>query len=93
MESPFSPVLDRTGSPAIELEGDQLGELGRDVCHRLFCGAQAAPRGEHGANFAESFIRRLVHNGNETLTREECRKFFVGDAFFWEAEQQRRGHL
>ena len=33
-------------TPAIELEGDQLGELGRDVCHRLFCGAQAASRNE-----------------------------------------------
>src|SRR6267378_1758403 len=50
-----------------------------------------APRGPQRM-LTESFIRRLVHNGNETLTREECRKFFVGDAFFWEAEQQRRGH-
>jgi hypothetical protein len=65
--------------------------LAGDVCHRLFCGAQATSRGEQGANFAESFIRRLVHNGNETLTREECRKFFVGDAFCWEAAQQRGG--
>ena len=30
------------GVPAIELEGNQLRELGRNVCHVLFCGAQAA---------------------------------------------------
>ena len=33
-------------TPVIELESDQLGELGRDVCHRLFCSAQAASRAE-----------------------------------------------
>src|SRR5438067_720564 len=32
-------------TPARELERDQLGELGRDVCHRLFCCAQAGSRG------------------------------------------------
>ena len=80
------------GTPTIELEGDQLGELGRDVCHRLFCGAQAASRAKQGADFAESFIRRVVHDGNEQVTREECRKFFVGDALCWEAAQQRRGY-
>ena len=74
------------------LDGDQLGQLGCDVCHRLFCGAQAGSRGQQGADFAESFIRRLVHDRNELLTREECRKFFVGDALRWEAAQQRRGH-
>ena len=52
------------GHPAIELKGDQLGELGRDVFHRLFCSAQAASRAEQGADFAESFIRRVVHDGN-----------------------------
>jgi hypothetical protein len=56
-------------TPAIELEGDQLGELGRDVCHRLFCSAQAASRAEQGADFAESFVRRVVHDGNEQVTR------------------------
>ena len=52
-------------TPAIELEGDQLGDLGRDVCHRRFCSAQAASRAEQGANFAKSFIRRVLHDGNE----------------------------
>ena len=28
-------------TPAIELDGDQLGELGRDVGHRHFCSVQA----------------------------------------------------
>lgn len=66
-------ALDRRGGaghpPAIELEGDQFGDLGRDVCHRIFCSTQATSRGEHGAEFAESFVRRLVHNGDELVTR------------------------
>jgi hypothetical protein len=56
-------------TPAIELQGDQLGELGRDVCHRIFCSTQAASRAEQGTDFAESFIRRVVHDGNEQVTR------------------------
>ena len=55
--------------PAIKLECDQLGELGRDVCHRIFCSTQAASRAEQGADFAESFVRRVVHNGDEQVTR------------------------
>ena len=55
--------------PAIKLGGDQFGELGRDICHRLLCGAQAASRAEQRANFAESFIRRAVYDGNEQVTR------------------------
>jgi hypothetical protein len=55
--------------PAIELDGDQLGELGRDICHWLFCSAQAASRAEQGADFAESFVRRVVHDGNKQVTR------------------------
>lgn len=31
---------------AIKLGGNQLGELGRDICHRIFCSAQAASRAE-----------------------------------------------
>ena len=54
--------------PATPLDGGQLGELGRDGCHRLFRSAQAASRAEEGADFAESFIRRLVHDGNEQFT-------------------------
>src|SRR5690242_13769576 len=79
-------------TPAIELLGDQLGELGRDVCHRVFCSTEAASRAEQGADFAESFVRRLVHNGDELVTRQECRKLFVGDALSLETAQQRRGH-
>jgi hypothetical protein len=56
-------------TPAMELRGDQLGELGRDVCNRLFCSAQTASRAEQGADFAESFIRRAVHDWNEQVTR------------------------
>ena len=56
-------------TPAMELRGDQLGELGRNVCHRLFHSAQTASRAEQGANFAESFICRAVHDWNEQVTR------------------------
>ena len=56
-------------TPAIELDGDQLGELGRDVCHRIFRSTQTASRTEHGADIAESFVRRVVHNGDELVTR------------------------
>ena len=48
----------------------------------LFFGAQATSRGWHGADFAESVIRRVAHDGNEPLTREECRKLFIGDASY-----------
>ena len=43
------------------LDGDKLGELG-DVCHRIFCSTQAASRAEQGADFAESFVRRAMHD-------------------------------
>lgn len=77
---------------AIELDGYQFGQLGRDVCHWFFRSTQAAPRSQQGANVTESLIRRVVHDGNEPLTLQECRKFFVGDAFCWEAAQKRRCH-
>ena len=44
--------------------GDQLGELGCDDCHRIFLSIQAVSRGEHGADFAESFVSRAVHHGH-----------------------------
>lgn len=66
---PSMSLYSRLISAAAELEGDQLGELGRDVCHWRFCGVQAASRAEQGADFAESFIRRVVHDGNEQVTR------------------------
>src|SRR5579863_5098717 len=66
------------------LNCNQLSELGRDICHRIFCGAQAASRAEKGTDFTERFIRRLMHNGNEPVTRQKRRKFFVGDALCWE---------
>jgi hypothetical protein len=47
-------------TPAIKLEGDQLGELGRDVCHRIFCSTQAASRAEQGADFAESLVGTIA---------------------------------
>ena len=68
-EQTFQSPQNRQSGWTVDLEGDQLGELGRDVCHRLFCSAQAASRGEQGADFAESFIRRVVHDGNELVTR------------------------
>ncbi len=51
------------------LDGDQLGELGRDVCHRIFCSTQAASRAEQRTDFAESFVRRAMHDGDEQVTR------------------------
>jgi hypothetical protein len=59
----------RPPTSATELGGDQLSKLGRDVCHRLIFSVQAASRAEQGADFAESFIRRAVHDGNEQVTR------------------------
>lgn len=59
----------RPGHPAIELEGDQFGELGRDVGHRHFCGLQAVSRGEHGADIAERSVRCVMHDGNELVSR------------------------
>jgi hypothetical protein len=56
-------------TPAMELCGDQLCELGRDVCHRFFYSAQTASRAKQGADFAESFICRAVHDWNEQITR------------------------
>ena len=68
--TPGLPVCDvGPATPAIELEGDQLGELGRDVCHRIFCSTHAASRAEQRADIAESFVRRAVHNGDEQVPR------------------------
>ncbi len=36
------------------------------------------------ADVAESFICRVVHDGNEQVSRKECRKLLVSDAPFWE---------
>jgi len=52
-----------------ELGGDQLDELGRDVCHRVFSSTQVASRAEQGADIAESFVCRAVHDGDEEVTR------------------------
>jgi|GEM_PF-1729169 len=54
------------------LDGDQLGELGRDVCHRIPCRTQVASRAEQRADFTEGFIRRIVHNRNKLVSRELC---------------------
>ena len=51
------------------LRGNQLSELGRDICHRIICSVQAASRTEQRADIAESFIRRAMHDGNEQVTR------------------------
>ena len=56
-----------------DLEGNQLGEFGRGICHRIFCSVQAASRAEQRADFAESLVRRVVHDRNQQLTRQECR--------------------
>jgi hypothetical protein len=47
-----------------DLQGDHLGELGRDFCHRIFCSIQASSRGEQRADFTEGFVSRAVNNGN-----------------------------
>jgi len=52
-----------------ELHGHQLGELRGDVCHRIFCSTEAGSRAEQGADFPESFVRRLVHNGDWSCAR------------------------
>ena len=60
----------------MELERDEFSEFGRDVCHRVFCRTQAATRAEQGADFAESFVGRIVYDGDEHVTRPECRQLF-----------------
>ncbi len=50
------------------LDRYQFGELRRDVCHRIFCSTQAASRAEQGADFAESFVRRAMHDGDQQVT-------------------------
>jgi hypothetical protein len=37
-------------------------------------------------------VRRLVHKGDELITRQECRKLFLGDPLSLQTAQQRRGH-
>ncbi len=68
MQPSSAPVI-LSVAPPLQLDGDQLGELGRDVGHRHFCSVQAVSRGEHGADFAESYVRRVMHDGNELVTR------------------------
>ena len=49
---------------AIKLGGNQFGEFGRDIFNRIFCSAQTASRPKQGADIAESFIRRAMHDGH-----------------------------
>ncbi len=81
-----------SAAQAIGLRGNQLSELGCDVCHRIFGSTQTASRAEQGANITESFVRRVVHDRHQQVTREQRREFFVSDALSSEATQQRRGH-
>jgi len=62
-------VLEKSVIRETGLESDQLGELGRDVGHQHFCSVEAVSRGEHGADFAESFVRRVMYDGNKLVTR------------------------
>lgn len=63
------PLVRRADHPANKPKGNQLGELARDICHRIFCSIQAASRTEQGAGFAESVIPRDVHDGTEQVAR------------------------
>jgi hypothetical protein len=42
VRAPKQPHLNSEPVRAIALESNQLGELGRDICHRIFCSVQAA---------------------------------------------------
>ena len=42
------------------------------------------------ADLAKSFIRRVVHDGNELVARQKCRKLFVGDALLVEGDAAAR---
>jgi len=46
--SSVDSISSQPAPPAIELEGDELSELGRDDCHRIFLSIQAVSRGEQG---------------------------------------------
>jgi hypothetical protein len=48
---------------AIELEDDQLGELGRDVCHRCFCSARA---------FAYALVYRGLRRTSRNIRKFRC---------------------
>lgn len=74
-----------TPSSSNLLERDQLGESGRDVCHTVFCCTRPGSRPEQGADFAEGLVRCVVYNGDEQVTRQECRWLCVGDALSLEA--------
>ena len=83
----------RTGTAKTGLRRDQdeLGELVRDLRHRLFCSIQATAGRKQRAHIAESDIRCLVYDRNQPVTGEERRKFFIGDALCWETTQKRWG--
>jgi hypothetical protein len=60
------------------LEGDQFGELARDICHRIFCSVQAASRAEQRADFAESFTGINVRGDGETVAGSSARAADAG---------------
>jgi len=62
-----------------ELHGHQLGELRGDVCHRIFCSTEAGSRAEQGADCGELRTSSRAQWGR-VVTRQECRKLFVGYA-------------
>ena len=73
---PLATIVDTTFSLDLrfrfgsELQGNQFGKFGRDIRHRIFCSTQTTSRPEQWADFTESFVRRVVHDGNQHVTSE-----------------------
>ena len=55
-----------------------MSRLCRDIRHGAFGKAHTASRAGQGADFAESFTGFVMDNRYKKITREECRKLFVG---------------
>ena len=57
-------VSSQPTTSAMDLDRDQLSKFSRNVCHQVIFGVEAVSRGEHGADFAESVVRRAVYDGD-----------------------------
>jgi hypothetical protein len=63
----------------VVLDGDHLGDLGGDDCHRILGSVQPVSGAEQGTDGPKFVIGRLVHDGDQQVASQECRKLLVRD--------------
>ncbi len=74
----------------VVLNGDQLGDLGGNVCDRIIRRVQPISGGKQRADLPELVVGRLVHDRDQQVACKELRELFVRDPPAVDTLQQRR---